>query len=91
MLPVVAGMKATTRQILLYSLILFAATIAFAPIGRMGVIYLGSAAVLGGLFVWHAALLLRSGSMRAAMSLFRFSIIYLALLFGAMAVDRLVA
>jgi heme o synthase len=91
MLPVVAGMKATQRQILLYSLILFAATIAFAPIGRMGTIYLGSAVILGAMFVWHAAQLLRAGTIRAAMSLFKFSIIYLALLFGAMAVDRLVA
>jgi heme o synthase len=91
MMPVVAGMKATTRQILLYSLILFAATLAFAPIGRMGVIYIGSAVILGAMFVWHAAQLLRSGTIRAAMGLFRFSIIYLALLFGAMALDRLVA
>jgi protoheme IX farnesyltransferase len=91
MLPVVAGMRATQRQIFLYSLILFAATIAFAPIGRMSLIYLGSAVVLGGLFVWHAARLLRSGTIREAMGLFRYSIVYLALLFGAMAVDRLVA
>jgi protoheme IX farnesyltransferase len=91
MLPVVAGMKATQRQILLYSLILFAVTIAFVPIGRMGVIYLGAAVILGGLFVWHAGQLLRAGTIKAAMSLFRFSIIYLALLFGAMALDRLVA
>ena len=91
MLPVVAGMKATQRQIFLYSLILFAATIAFAPIGRMSVIYLGSAVVLGGLFVWHAARLLRTGTIREAMGLFRYSIVYLALLFGAMALDRLVA
>ena len=91
MMPVVAGLESTRRQILLYSLILFAATIAFAPIGRMGLIYLGSAVALGALFVWHAARLWRSRSLPAAMSMFRFSIIYLALLFGAMALDRLVA
>ncbi|TMK15987.1 MAG: protoheme IX farnesyltransferase, partial [Actinobacteria bacterium] len=49
MLPVVAGMKATQRQILLYSLVLFAATLAFAPVGRMGMVYLASALALGGL------------------------------------------
>ena len=91
MLPVVAGKRATLRQIFLYSLLLFAVTLAFAPIGKMGAIYLGSAFVLGVLFIWHAVKLLRSGEMRAAMGMFRFSIIYLALLFGAMAVDRLVA
>ena len=91
MLPVVAGMRATHRQILLYSLLLFAATLAFAPIGRMGAVYLASALTLGGAFVWHAVRLWRSGTIRAAMSLFRFSILYLALLFGSMALDRLVA
>ena len=70
---------------------LFAATLAFAPVGRMGMVYLASALALGGLFVWHAVRLWRSGTMRAAMSMFRFSIIYLALLFAAMAIDRLVA
>ncbi|MFY9586964.1 MAG: heme o synthase [Actinomycetota bacterium] len=91
MMPVVAGTRSTQRQILLYSLILFGATIAFAPIGRMGALYLASALVLGGGFVWHAVRLWRSGTIRSAMSLFRFSIIYLALLFASMAVDRLVA
>ena len=56
----------------------------------MGAIYLAAASILGSQFVWHAAALWRSGTMRAAMSLFRFSIIYLALLFGSMAVDALV-
>jgi protoheme IX farnesyltransferase len=91
MMPVVAGLKATQRQILVYSLILFGATLAFVPIGRMGAIYLVSAVLLGVGFVVHATRLLRSGTMQAAMGLFRFSIIYLALLFGSMAVDRLAA
>ncbi|MEX2557584.1 MAG: heme o synthase [Actinomycetota bacterium] len=90
MLPVVAGVRATKRQILLYSLALVATTLAFAPIGRMGAIYLVAATVLGATFVWYAAALWRSGTMRAAMSLFKFSILYLALLFASMAVDALV-
>ena len=90
MLPVVAGVRATQRQILLYSLALVAATLAFAPIGGMGAIYVGAAAVLGAGFLWHAVKLWRSGSMRASMSLFRFSIVYLALLFASMALDALV-
>jgi len=90
MLPVVAGVRATQRQILLYSLALVATTLAFAPIGRMGAIYLVAAMILGATFVWYAAALWRSGTMRAAMSLFKFSILYLALLFASMAVDALV-
>jgi heme o synthase len=90
MLPVVAGVRATRRQILLYSLVLVATTLAFAPIGRMGAIYLVAAAALGAVFVWRAAALWRSGTMRAAMGLFKFSIVYLALLFASMALDALV-
>lgn len=89
MLPVVAGKRETQRQILLYSLALFAITLLFAPVGRMGLIYLGSALVLGGLFVWRALTLWRRGDARAATGLFRFSVLYLALLFGAMALDQL--
>ena len=91
MMPVVAGEGATRRQILLYSLLLVAVTMAFAPIGRMGLIYLASALALGGGFVVHAARLWRTGSARSAMGLFRFSILYLALLFASMALDALVA
>jgi protoheme IX farnesyltransferase len=90
MMPVVAGEQATRRQILLYSLLLVAVTLAFAPIGKMGLIYIGSAIVLGAGFVAYATRLWRSGTTRNAMGLFRFSILYLALLFAAMAVDALV-
>ena len=90
MLPVVAGVRATQRQILLYSVVLVAATLAFAPIGRMGAIYLVAAAALGAGFMWRAVTLWRSGTMKAAMGLFKFSISYLALLFAAMAVDAIV-
>jgi len=90
MLPVVAGVRETRRQILLYSLVLVGATLAFAPIGRMGSIYLVAATGLGAAFVWRAAVLWRSGTMKAAMGLFKYSISYLALLFAAMAVDAVV-
>jgi protoheme IX farnesyltransferase len=91
MMPVVAGVRATQRQILLYSLVLFGTTLAFAPIGRMGALYLAAAVVLGVAFVSYAVRLWRTGEMRAAMSMFRFSIIYLALLFASMALDRLIS
>ena len=65
-------------------------SIAFAPIGRMGAIYLTAAVVLGGVFVAYAVRLLREGTAAAAMRLFGFSISYVTLLFSAMAVDELV-
>jgi protoheme IX farnesyltransferase len=56
----------------------------------MGLIYLVTAAVLGGAFVWYAIGLLRDAADgRAAIRLFRYSIGYLTLLFGAIAVDSL--
>jgi len=90
MLPVVAGWPATTRQILTYTLILFAATLALVPAGRMGLLYLLAALGLGVAFVVRAARLRRRPTAPAAMALFHFSIAYLALLFGAIALDALV-
>jgi protoheme IX farnesyltransferase len=87
MLPVVAGVRETHRQILIYSVVLLGVTLAFFPLGRMGAIYLVSAAALGGWFVRLAVDLWRSGSNQAALRLFKYSIVYLAALFVAMAVD----
>jgi heme o synthase len=87
MLPVVRGEQETRRQILLYSLLLFAATMAMVPLGHMGPLYTASAIVLGGAFVHRALRLWRERSAALAVSLFRFSILYLGLLFGAVAVD----
>jgi protoheme IX farnesyltransferase len=90
MLPVVAGTKATTRQIVVYSVVLVAVTLALYPFGHMGLIYLASALVLGALFVARAVRLQRTPSPTRRIALFRFSIVYLALLFAAVAVDALV-
>lgn len=91
MLPVVRGDGETRRQILLYSLALFATTLAMVPLAGMGTVYAVAASVLGGVFVWHALRLWRSGTPARAMGLFHYSIVYLALLFAAVAVDGLVA
>jgi protoheme IX farnesyltransferase len=56
----------------------------------MGHIYLGSSLVLGGVFCWMAAQLVRESTPARAMRLFGWSITYITLLFGAMAVDQLV-
>jgi heme o synthase len=90
MLPVVAGKDETTKQILRYSVLLVAATLALHPIARMGAIYGAAAVVLGILFVARALQLRAGGSILAAVRLFRFSILYLALLFGAVALDVLI-
>jgi protoheme IX farnesyltransferase len=87
MLPVVRGADETRRQILLYSLVLFGTSLLLVPFGRMGAVYAAAAIVLGGWFVMRALRLWRSASPVDSMRLFRFSIVYLALLFGAVAVD----
>ncbi len=90
MLPVVASMRTTATRILLYTLVLWALTLLFAPVAGMGDIYIGAALVLGGVFTWYASRLLRDSSPKAAMRVFTWSISYITLLFGAMALDQLV-
>lgn len=90
MMPVVRGEAETARQITLYSLMLVAVSLLLFPAARMGLIYLASAIVLGVAFVWYALRVQRNVmDGRAAISLFRFSISYLTLLFAAVAVDSL--
>lgn len=90
MLPVARGVNQTTRQILVYSVALLAVTLALYPAARLGDMYLYSAAVLGVAFIVCAARLKSVPSDKRAMSLFRFSITYLVLLFVAIAADRLI-
>ncbi|MEA2581647.1 MAG: heme o synthase [Actinomycetota bacterium] len=87
MLPVVRGQDETRRQIFLYSLLLFAVTIALWPLGHMGTVYLVVAVGLGGVFCYKALILWRTPSPQRAWKLFGFSIVYLSALFGAVAVD----
>lgn len=89
MLPVVRGEGETRRQILLYSLALFGTTLLLVPVARMGAVYTGAAVVLGGAFVRRALQLWRSGSPAESLRLYRYSIVYLAALFAAVAVDAL--
>ena len=92
MLPVVASLEKTTQQIFLYTLVLVAVSVVFAPVANMGLFYVVAAAVLGAVFIWMAARLWRLARLdrattRDAMRLFGYSITYLTLLFGAMAAD----
>jgi protoheme IX farnesyltransferase len=85
MLPVVRGERETTRQIVLYSLALVAVT--SVPFLWLGWGYLAAAAALGALFVKLAWELRRDTTPRRAGALFHYSLLYLALLFAAMAVN----
>lgn len=90
MLPVVRGEEETKRQILLYSWLLVSLTLIFWAVSRLGAIYLGAALIGGVGLIWYATQLRRSEGTDGAMRLFKFSIYYLALLFGAMGLDQIV-
>jgi protoheme IX farnesyltransferase len=87
MLPVAKGDRETARQIVLYTGVLIAVTLAPAAFGVFGLAYGVSAAVLGAVFAWYALELRRTMERVAAVRLFHYSLLYLALLFVAMAVD----
>jgi Polyprenyltransferase (cytochrome oxidase assembly factor) len=87
MLPVVRGERETVRQILGYTVLLLAASVVPFAIGSFGAIYLGGALVLGGAFLSLAVRLARETTRRGAALLFHYSLLYLALLFVAAAID----
>ncbi|MBC8364411.1 MAG: protoheme IX farnesyltransferase [Actinobacteria bacterium] len=90
MLPVVASLETTARRIILYTVVLVALTVVFAPVADMGAIYLASALILGAVFGAFALAVRRDPSERNAMRLFTYSITYVTLLFGAIVVDVVV-
>ena len=90
MLPVAKGDRETARQIVRYTVVLIAVTLAPVAFGVFGVVYGLSAAVLGTAFAWYALELRRTMERVAAVRLFHFSLLYLALLFAAMALDSVV-
>jgi protoheme IX farnesyltransferase len=88
MLPTVRGARASAQQILVYTLLLVAASLVPVALGALGWLYAVAAAALGGRFVWLAVHLLRAPDDRvAARRMFLYSLLYLALLFVAMGVD----
>jgi protoheme IX farnesyltransferase len=90
MLPVVRGEAETARQIVIYTIMLVVVSLLLFPAARMGLIYLAAAIALGVAFIWYALRVVRDTTDgRAAISLFRFSISYLTLLFAAVAADSL--
>ena len=88
MLPVVAGVESTKRHILVYSVILVAASLLLCVAGA-GLPYLLGASLLGANFLRHAWRVMRSPEPRDAMRMFGYSIIYLFLLFALLIADHL--
>jgi protoheme IX farnesyltransferase len=89
MLPAVATMHETSVRIVAYTVIVWILSLVFIAVASMGWIYAGAAVVLGAVFTFKAMALKRTGSEKVAMQLFHFSITYLVVLFGAMAIDQL--
>ena len=94
MLPVTHGLAETRRQILLYSLLLVPVTVAPSLLGLAGWAYGGTAITMGVMFIWMAVKVARNtaaapAGMAPEKQLFKFSLLYLAFLFGALVSDRL--
>src|SRR5215211_3606384 len=87
MLPVVRGERETRRQILLYTVLLYAVSQLPFCAGAFGAGYLAASVALGGAFIAGAIALYRRADRRSALRLYLFSLAYLALLFGAMVLD----
>ncbi len=90
MLPSVRSIRTVSLRIIAYTVVLWATSVAFGFVADLGVLYLATALGTGVVFVVWAVQLLRRGSPQVAMGLFNWSIAYVVLLFGAMAVDQLV-
>jgi protoheme IX farnesyltransferase len=87
MLPVVRGEKETRKQILLYTVLLYAITQLPFCAGGFGATYLVGSIALGAVFIGGAIRLYRRADRKSALQLYLFSLLYLALLFGLMVVD----
>jgi protoheme IX farnesyltransferase len=92
MLHNVCGRERTKREIVYYSILLVAASLVLYPLHVMGAFYFAAAAVLGGVFLLDALRAWREQtSTLQARNLFRFSLIYLALMCAVMVIDRIVS
>lgn len=88
MLPVTHGIRLTRLHILLYTVLLVAISAMPWALGASGWIYLAAALLLGAGFLYHAFRLWRGRDERSPMATFRYSILYLSLLFAALLVDH---
>jgi protoheme IX farnesyltransferase len=91
MLPVVVGEEETQRLILFYGWIFFIVTLLPSLLGMMSWFYLAVALLTGIIFMRHAYRVRRVGGKAAALTLYKYSLLHLALLFAAMVVDANIA
>jgi protoheme IX farnesyltransferase len=91
MLPVVAGEPTTRRQILAYSIATVAVSLLLVPVGGAGWFYAATAAVAGAWLVWQAFRLWHWPARTSPLALYKYSLLYIAILFGGLAVDVFVA
>jgi protoheme IX farnesyltransferase len=87
MLPVTHGVRETTHQIALYSVLMVMLTLVFFAVAQMGLVFLAGALVLGALFLFQAFAMARQGTDERAVKLYRYSITYLSALFGLIILD----
>ena len=87
MLPVTHGVRETTHQIALYTVLMVALTLVFFAVAQMGLLFLAGALVLGGLFLFQSLAMAREGTDARAVRLYKYSITYLAALFGLIILD----
>ena len=90
MMPVVADPRSTCLQMIGYTAVTWALTLLFAPVAGMGAIYVVAAVATGAMFTYQTVRLLFEPTPARAMRVFGWSITYVSLLFGAMALDQLV-
>ncbi len=87
MLPVTHGVRETTHQIALYTVLMVAITLVFFAVAQMGLLFLAGAIVLGGLFLAQALAMAREGTDARAVRIYKYSITYLTALFALIIVD----
>ena len=88
MLPVTHGEKFTLLHIVLYTIILVIVTMMPFSIGMTGLIYLFFATILNAIFLYYVVMLYRYYSDKLSMKIFRYSILYLGLIFTALLIDH---
>jgi protoheme IX farnesyltransferase len=88
MLPVTHGEKFTLLHIMLYTIILAIVTMMPFSIGMTGLIYLFFATILNAIFLYYVVMLYRNYSDKLSMKIFRYSILYLGLIFTAFLIDH---
>jgi protoheme IX farnesyltransferase len=89
MLPVTKGAIEARRRSLVYAVVMVGTSLALFLTGDVGYVYLVISGLAGAIFLWLAVRQVREATNAAAVALFRYSISYLALIFGAMVIDRL--